>query len=180
MLSTLSPNEVLLYYPTVAKHTLRSLTYTLDVATGVAIAAFNTPDTLHSLTSTQRTETFFVLEHAKLDDRVRALIWTATGTRAFGAGANLKNFGNDQVGVAAEVVAAYAERGLSPDTTFVLANQVRAFWDFPKPLVVAVNGIAVGGAANIALMNFGDLVVCSTNARFKYAPRILFLMTSYD
>ena len=28
--------------------------------------------------------------------------------------------------------------------------------------------MAVGGAANIALMNFGDLVVCSTTAKFMY------------
>ena len=31
-----------------------------------------------------------------------------------------------------------------------------AFWDFPKPSVVAVNGLAVGGAANIALANYHD------------------------
>jgi len=32
----------------------------------------------------------------------------------------------------------------------------RAFWDFSKPSIVAVNGLAVGGAANIALTNFHD------------------------
>ena len=43
-----------------------------------------------------------------------------------------------------------------------------AFWDFPKPSIVAVNGLAVGGTANIALVNFHDLVFCSPEARFKY------------
>ena len=52
---------------------------------------------------------------------------------------------------------------------FVLAPMTKAFWDFPKPSIVAVNGLAVGGAANIALCNFHDLVICSTNARFNSA-----------
>ena len=67
----------------------------------------------------------------------------------------------------------------------VLAPMTRAFWDFGKPSIVAVNGLTVGGAANIALTNFHDFgdtcgptqhvtvccllsVVCSTNARFMY------------
>ena len=29
-------------------------------------------------------------------------------------------------------------------------------------------GLAVGGGANVALMNYGDLVLCSTNARFLW------------
>ena len=50
----------------------------------------------------------------------------------------------------------------------VLAALTIAFWDFPKPIVAAVNGLAVGGGANIALANYADIVICSTNARFKY------------
>ena len=43
-----------------------------------------------------------------------------------------------------------------------------AFWDFPNPSIVAVNGLAVGGTANIAPVNFHALVFCSPEARFKY------------
>lgn len=43
-----------------------------------------------------------------------------------------------------------------------------AFWDFPKVSVVAVNGLAIGGAANVALANYHDIVVASTDAYFKY------------
>merc|ERR1719199_1984076 len=50
-----------------------------------------------------------------------------------------------------------------------------AFWDFPKPSIAAINGLAVGGAANIAFANYHDLVICSTNARFMYPfPRLGF------
>merc|ERR1719436_1952729 len=62
-----------------------------------------------------------------------------------------------------------AARKMSPVAgDFVLKNQTMAFWDFPKPSICAVNGLAVGGAANIALANFHDLVICSSNARFMY------------
>jgi len=42
------------------------------------------------------------------------------------------------------------------------------FWDFPKPSIVAVNGLAVGGAANICLANCHDLILASEEAKFMY------------
>ena len=41
----------------------------------------------------------------------------------------------------------------------VLAGQTKAFWDFPKPVVMSINGLAVGGGVNIALANFADVVI---------------------
>ena len=41
-----------------------------------------------------------------------------------------------------------------------LKAQTLAFFDFPKPSIVAVNGVAVGGGANVALM-FHDFCICS-------------------
>jgi enoyl-CoA hydratase/carnithine racemase len=60
------------------------------------------------------------------------------------------------------------EAGFGPDGTVVLKSMTLRHWDLPKPSIVAVNGLAVGGAANIALVNYHDMVVCSTDARFKY------------
>ena len=55
-----------------------------------------------------------------------------------------------------------------PDNDFALKALTLKFWDFSKPSVVAVNGLAVGGAANIALANYHDIVLSSTEGKFKY------------
>merc|ERR1712113_209354 len=112
-------------------------------------------------------ESYLVLEHARRDPRVRALVWTGTGTRAFNAGAALK--GDMKRHVPKEVIAAYSEKGLAQikgDT--VQAPLTKAFWDFRKPLIMAINGLAIGGGMNIALANCGDMVVSSRTARFTY------------
>ena len=55
-----------------------------------------------------------------------------------------------------------------PDDPAFWVSLIMALWDFPKPIVGAINGLGVGGGANMALANCMDLVVCSTNARFMY------------
>ncbi|KAJ9457082.1 Carnitinyl-CoA dehydratase [Diplonema papillatum] len=110
-------------------------------------------------------ETFFALEHMKRDDNVRAAVWG--GRRNWSSGIGIqKQREND---APAGVVADYAAAGLSTGKTdSVLRALTLAFWDFPKPTVAAVTGFAVGGAANIALMNQHDLVVVSQSARIFY------------
>lgn len=116
-----------------------------------------------------------MLEHMKRDDNVRVAIWTGSGDKAFNAGADLK-FDTTQF-VPEKARADYLSRNLGPKSgDWVLTNDTIAFWDFPKPSICAVNGMAIGGAANIALMNYHDLVICSENAKFMYPfPKLGFI-----
>ena len=111
-----------------------------------------------------------VLEHAARDPEVKVLIWTATGERSFCSGAALKGAGPLHVPEAAATE--YAKRrmmnDLSDPSDSFWVPLIMAFWDFPKPVVGAINGLGVGGGANIALANVMDLVICSTNSRFMY------------
>ena len=92
--------EVGVYYGpnTGGQHALKAIKYWVepldpqreDGKRCVAVACFNSPHNLHALTPQQQVETFLVLEEATRDERVRALVWSATGDRAFSAGADLK------------------------------------------------------------------------------------------
>uniref|UniRef100_A0A7S2II77 3-hydroxyisobutyryl-CoA hydrolase n=1 Tax=Zooxanthella nutricula TaxID=1333877 RepID=A0A7S2II77_9DINO len=144
---------------------LHSISYKLH-PTGVAVCTFNTPKNMNCLTNNQQWETFALLEHMARDDDVRVAVWTGAG-KAFNAGADLK--GDQTLMVPEHVREKMRARGMGPvPGDFVLKPQTLAFWDFPKPSVVAVNGMAIGGAANMALANFHDFVLCSTEARFMF------------
>lgn len=150
----------------VQTYQLQSIKYELQ-PTGVAICTYNTPKSLNALTLNQQWETFALLEHMAKDENVRVAIWTGAGERAFNAGADLK--GDRTIHLPKDVRDSMHERNMGPvKGDFVLANMTKAFWDFPKPSICAVNGMAIGGAANIALVNFHDLCICSENARFMY------------
>jgi enoyl-CoA hydratase len=80
------------------------------------------------------------------DARIRVLILTGAGTRSFCAGMDLKSF------------AAGSQTRLGPGPR-VFTEQY-----FPKPIVAAVNGTAVGGGLGLVLGC--DIVIAAEHARF--------------
>ena len=110
-----------------------------------------------------------MLNHAQADDRVKVLVWTGHG-RAFSSGADLSGKAPEPK-IPADMQKWFAKnKGFKDPDVFdgALKSLTLAFWDFDKPSVVAVNGLAIGGAANIALANYHDIVLASTAAYFKY------------
>lgn len=136
---------------------------------GVAVVTFNSPKDLHSLTQERRQEMFLILEHINRCDDVKVVVWTASGDRAFCSGASLKP-GVGDITLDEEIRVEYQRRGMSPSLKVDIAMMAdtRAFWDCKKVIIGAINGLAVGGGANIALMNYFDIVLCSKTAKFKY------------
>eukprot|EP01061_Rhynchopus_euleeides_P008264 TRINITY_DN1730_c0_g2_i4.p1 TRINITY_DN1730_c0_g2~~TRINITY_DN1730_c0_g2_i4.p1 ORF type:complete len:297 (+),score=142.11 TRINITY_DN1730_c0_g2_i4:87-977(+) len=144
------------------------LTFQLDRATGVALVTWNRPDSLNAIQPVLIQETIFVLEHAKHDANVKAVVFTGAG-RAFSAGASLKPRTGAAVKFPKELQKVYRKKGMWHEKLDIaLKAFTLAHWNCPKILVGAINGLAVGGAANMALASFYDFVICAEEAKFKY------------
>jgi len=126
-------------------------------AGGIARLTLNRPDRLNSFNDTMHAEVRDVLERVRGDSSVRVLLLTGAG-RGFCAGQDL---GDRAVapGDAPVDLGASIERNYKP-----LVLGMRAL---PLPVVCAVNGVAAGAGANLALAC--DLVVAAKSATFIQA-----------
>ncbi|OZA93811.1 MAG: enoyl-CoA hydratase, partial [Erythrobacter sp. 34-65-8] len=124
----------------------------LDIAGGVATVTLNRPQAMNALSKAMRQMLHDVMHRVDADDSVRAVVLTGAGERAFTAGLDLKELGSD----ASALGAANAE---SPAD-----NPVKAIEQCRKPVIGAINGVAITGGFEVALAC--DVLVASTNARF--------------
>ncbi len=124
---------------------------------GVARLTLNRPDRLNSFNDAMHAEVRDALSRAKASAGLRVLLLTGAG-RGFCAGQDL---GDRAVAPGAEPVdlGASIERNYKP-----LVLSLRAL---PLPVVCAVNGVAAGAGANIALAC--DMVVAAKSASFIQA-----------
>ena len=120
----------------------------------VRTLTLNRPATLNSFTAAMHGQLLPALDAAAADARVRAVVLTGAG-RAFCAGQDLR----DPAMTAGVDVGAVIERFYRP-----LATRVRTM---PVPVIAAVNGVAAGAGANLALCC--DLVVAARSASFIQA-----------
>jgi len=124
---------------------------------GIARLTFNRPDRLNSFTDAMHAEVRDALARVRDDPSVRTLLITGAG-RGFCAGQDLADRsvapGAEPVDIGDSI-----ERNYKP---LVLA--LRAL---PLPVVCAVNGVAAGAGANIALAC--DIVVAARSATFIQA-----------
>ena len=127
----------------------------------VRTLALNRPQALNSFTGAMHGELRAALDAAAAAADVRCVVLTGAG-RGFCAGQDLADPGvapNLEPGAPATDIGAAIERYYKP-----LALQLRAM---PVPVVAAVNGVAAGAGANIALGC--DIVIAARSASFIQA-----------
>lgn len=121
---------------------------------GVAVLTLNRPDRLNSFTQAMHGEVRDALDKLQADKSVRVLVLTGAG-RGFCAGQDL------------------ADRAVSPGAPGVdLGESVEKFYaplvmtlrSLPMPVICAVNGVAAGAGANLALAC--DIVLAAKSASF--------------
>lgn len=132
----------------------------------VALLRFNRPDSLNAFNLELRKEIVRMLAELSDDDTVRTVILSGSG-RAFSAGYDIS--GDDSDGKK-RTVAEYQKMYDGEIGHFPLA-----IWDFPKPLIAAVHGYAVGGGCEIAMLC--DVTIAAESAKFG-EPEIRFASSS--
>ena len=127
------------------------------VEQGVATLRLNRPDTLNSFNTQMHREVREALSAVRKDPAVRCLLLTGNG-RGFCAGQDLKD----------RAVAPGAEPVDLGDSVEQNYNPlIRAITTLEKPVVCAVNGVAAGAGASIALAC--DIVLAARSASFVQA-----------
>lgn len=121
---------------------------TVTTEDGYAVLTLNRPNVLNALNQATMEEVVQALEAVEREEQVRCVIITGAG-RAFAAGADIKEMAGAS---AAEMLAGYR---------FQQWERIRKM---TVPLVAAVNGIALGGGCELAMLC--DMIVAAETAQF--------------
>ncbi|SMY12177.1 enoyl-CoA hydratase [Brevibacterium jeotgali] len=123
-------------------------TILVEYADGIATITLNRPDSLNALNLTVLEDVTAAASAADADDGIRAIILTGAG-KAFAAGADIKQMSS------LDFATAYRKNWF-------------AGWsrldDVSKPIIAAVNGFALGGGCELAMM--ADILIASEKAKF--------------
>jgi enoyl-CoA hydratase/carnithine racemase len=121
----------------------------------VAVVTLNRPAAMNAINMQMRADLRQALEALRHDPEVGAAVLTGSGEKSFSAGMDLREFAQTNANVP-------------------IAEMKRFRWAqgegiaaFDKPIIAAVNGVAIGGGVELALLC--DMVFAATGASFAFA-----------
>ena len=126
-----------------------------DIENHVAYLRLNRPEAFNSFNRDMALGLQSALDFCEKDERIRAIVITGEG-KAFCAGQDLKEATDEKLNPGFRVL---LEEHYAP-----IIKRIR---NIEKPIIAAVNGVAAGAGANIALAC--DIVVASSQAKFIQA-----------
>ena len=137
----------------------------VEVQEPLAVITLNRPTVLNALRSQLLDELSTALRDLERDDRVRAIVVTGSGEKAFAAGADIAEL---------NALASAGSGAAKARTGQALTRQIERL---SKAVVMAINGFALGGGCEIAMA--GDIRVASENAKFGQPEVNLGLIPGY-
>jgi enoyl-CoA hydratase len=118
----------------------------------VAVLTLNRPQAMNALSQSLIRSLTAAIVALGRDETARVLVLTGAGERAFSAGLDLK-----ELGATSGLLGMVEGDGERP-------NPIRAIEHCPKPVIAAVNGVAITGGFELALAC--DILVAADTARF--------------
>jgi len=140
-------------------------TILLEKKDGIGIITLNRPDKLNAVNMTMRREILSTLSELEADEETMVLIVTGAG-RGFCSGADIN-----------ELAAGTRDSKVAKQTNHSLLVMAKAFYEFEKPVIGAINGVAAGDGAQWALAF--DLNVASDKAKFAWPATNLGILCPY-
>lgn len=130
-----------------------------------AYLTVNRPEKLNALNSETIQELGQILQDLKTDTQIRGIIITGAGQKAFVAGADIAEFANLSLQEAQNL----AQTGHH--------KVMDVIYNFPKPIIAAINGFALGGGLELALAC--HIRIASENAKMGLPEVSLGLIPGY-
>lgn len=121
----------------------------------IATVTLNRPEKLNAIDYAMADALMATLDRLETDAEVHAVILTGAGERAFSAGGDIHEFSRSVRAGRAVALTEFVRRGQA------LTARIEAY---PKPVVVAVNGLAYGGGCEIT--EAAHLAVAADHATF--------------
>ncbi|SFM83906.1 enoyl-CoA hydratase [Algoriella xinjiangensis] len=137
----------------------------VEVENKIALVTLNRPQALNALNKGLLDDLSIFLTDADYDSDIRVVILTGAGEKAFVAGADIKEFANFD-GKEGQQLAASGQE-----------NVFNKIEDFPKPIIAAVNGFALGGGLELAMAS--HFRIASSNAKLGLPEVTLGLIPGY-
>jgi len=127
-------------------------TITLERHGAVAVLTLARPESMNAINMQMRRELREALDAIRRDTTLSVVILTGSGDKAFSAGMDLREFAKLNADMPVSEMKRYRwEQGEGIAT-------------FDKPIIAAVNGMAIGGGVELALQC--DMIFAATGASF--------------